>query len=281
MKKIISFLCLALLLHVSSVKAQTSIHTYTALAIDSSLFNFNTFFGKKILIVNTASYCGYTPQYSSLQQLYQNYHQYNFEILGFPCNDFGGQEPAKDSAINSFCTTNYGVTFKMMRKIAIVAGDTAPVYKWLQRIQLNGVSNANVGWNFNKFLINESGQWIVYHPSTVNPMDTAITNWIMKPSSVTAINKLQNTINSEIELTSANPTNSTINFLIKNPSASAYSFSLYSIDGKLIKNLITKTVVNAEKLNFNISDINSGIYFVKIQNGLAQKTIKIVVNTTF
>ena len=160
MKKIISFLCLALLLHVSSVKAQTSIHTYTALAIDSSLFNFNTFFGKKILIVNTASYCGYTPQYSSLQQLYQNYHQYNFEILGFPCNDFGGQEPAKDSAINSFCTTNYGVTFKMMRKIAIVAGDTAPVYKWLQRIQLNTVSNANVDWNFNKFLINESGHWI-------------------------------------------------------------------------------------------------------------------------
>ncbi len=281
MKKIISFFCLALLLNLNSVKAQTSLHTYTALAIDSSVFNFNTFFGKKILIVNTASYCGYTPQYSSLQQLYQNYHQYNFEILGFPCNDFGGQEPAKDSAINSFCTTNYGVTFKMMRKIAIVAGDTAPVYKWLQHIQLNGVSNANVGWNFNKFLINESGQWVAYHPSTLNPMDTAITNWIMKPSSVTAINKLNNTINSEIELISANPTNNTINFLVKNPLATAYSFNLYSIDGKLIKNLSTKIVVNAEKLNFNISDMNAGIYFVKIQNGSAQKTVKIIINSTF
>ncbi len=281
MKKTIPLFYIALLLNLSLVKAQTSLHTYTALAIDSSVFNFNTFFGKKILIVNTASYCGYTPQYSSLQQLYQNYHQYNFEILGFPCNDFGGQEPAKDSAINSFCTTNYGVTFKMMRKIAIVAGDTAPVYKWLQRIQLNGVSNANVGWNFNKFLINESGQWVAYHSSTTSPMDTAITNWIMKPSSVTAINKLNSTINSEIELISANPTNNTINFLVKNPLATAYSFNLYSIDGKLIKNLSTKILVDAEKLNFNVSDMNAGIYFVKIQNGSAQKTVKIIINSTF
>ena len=278
MKKTIFLLFCSLILNFSKIQAQSSLHTYTALAIDSSLINFSNYFGKKILIVNTASYCGYTPQYTDLQQLYQNYKQYNFEILGFPCNDFGAQEPGKDSLINSFCTTNYGVTFQMMRKIAIIAGDTAPVYKWLQKMQLNGVSNASVSWNFNKFLINECGQWVAYLPSTTNPLDTAITNWIMKPSCIlTGVNALQNNLNSNVELISENPSNQYISFLIKQPSNLPYVFNLYSIDGKLIRNLSTKISTNFEKLGFNISEINPGLYFIKIHNGEVQKTIKIIV----
>ena len=107
--------------------------------------------------------------------MYAKYSSKNFVIIGFPCNDFGGQEPGTGKEIKSFCAKNYGVTFQMMEKVSIA---TSPIYKWLTHKTENGVLEATVKWNFNKFLINEKGQLVKYLPSSVKPMDAEITNWI-------------------------------------------------------------------------------------------------------
>ncbi len=152
-----------------------SLHEFKVKTLEGKEFNFADLKGKKVLIVNTASECGYTPQYKDLQALYEKYSSMNFVIIGFPCNDFGGQEPGTGTEIKAFCTKNYGVTFPMMEKISIA---TSPVYKWLTSKAENGVLDATVKWNFNKFLIDEKGQLVKYLPSSVKPMDTEITNWI-------------------------------------------------------------------------------------------------------
>jgi glutathione peroxidase len=193
-----------------------SLHSYTANTIQGYPMTMGSFYGKKILLVNTASFCAYTPQFAKLQQLYSSYKYYNFEIIGFPCNDFGAQDPHSDSTINSFCTSNYNVTFQMMSKIEIISNDTAPIYKWLQRKNLNGVQDVSVSWNFHKFLINESGQWVAHYPSTTDPLDTAVTNWIMRPTSITVgVNELNKDLDF-VELVSPNPTSSIIELQSKN-----------------------------------------------------------------
>ena len=135
--------------------------------------------GKKILVVNVASECGYTPQYKELQWLYQNYKDSNFVILGFPCNDFNGQEPKGEKQIKSFCQKNYGVTFPLFAKIKIKGDDCEPLYKWLQKKEENGVQSNDVKWNFNKFMISEEGEWQGYLPSKILPNDRVIIDWIM------------------------------------------------------------------------------------------------------
>lgn len=152
-----------------------NLHSFQSKTLDGKDFNFNALKGKKVLIVNTASECGYTPQYKDLQALYVKYKSKNFEIIGFPCNDFGGQEPGTSATIQSFCEKNYGVTFQMMEKVSI---STSPIYKWLTHKSENGVLDATVKWNFNKFLIDEKGNLVKYLPSSVKPMDAEITNWI-------------------------------------------------------------------------------------------------------
>jgi glutathione peroxidase len=171
--------------------AQTaSLHSFRVKNIQGDSIDLSQYSGKRLMIVNTASYCGFTPQFTQLQQLYQAYQSYNFEILGFPCNDFGNQDPYSDSTINSFCTGNYNVSFPMMSRIAIASGDTSPVYRWLQRADLNGVSDAQVAWNFNKFLVDENGHWVQHLLSNVSPLDPMITNWIMQnPSSLPETSK--------------------------------------------------------------------------------------------
>ena len=208
MKKIftlLTFFCLAM---VGFSQTTLTFHNYSSESIIGDTIHFSQYYGKKVMVVNTASYCVYTPQYTDLETLYNQYQQYNFEIIGFPCNDFAQQDPHNDSTINQFCT-DYGVTFQMMSKIATISQDTAPVYKWLQRAALNGVSDAHVAWNFNKFLIDEAGHWVRHCLSTVNPMDTSITNWIMTPSVVSGISKNDWTDNL-IELKSPNPVSSSI-----------------------------------------------------------------------
>lgn len=152
-----------------------SLHDFNAKTLDGDEFNFANLKGKKVLIVNTASECGYTPQYKDLEALYEKYKANNFTIIGFPCNDFGGQEPGSSSDIKTFCTKNYGVTFQLMEKISIA---TSPIYQWLTSKKENGVLDAKVNWNFNKFLIDENGHVVKYLPSSVKPMDKEITNWI-------------------------------------------------------------------------------------------------------
>jgi glutathione peroxidase len=166
----------------SFAQCPESLHDFTVQTIDSVTFPLSSLAGKKVMVVNTASYCAYTPQYSDLQQLYATYGGPTFEIIGFPCNDFGNQEPGNDDQIDSFCVQNYGVTFQMMRKISITAPDTADVYKWLQLQSRNCVANEPVAWNFNKFLIDEAGNWVAHYSSPVSPLNQNIINWIISPN---------------------------------------------------------------------------------------------------
>lgn len=155
-----------------------SFYDFKVTDIDGKEFNLEKLRGMKVMVVNTASECGYTPQYKELEELYKKYKDKKFVIIGFPANNFGGQEPGADTTIKSFCTKNFGVTFPMMSKISVKGDDMAPLYKWLTDKIENGVSDATVKWNFNKFLIDEKGNWVAWKPSKITPMSEEITKWI-------------------------------------------------------------------------------------------------------
>ncbi len=155
-----------------------SIHGFKIASLDGGVLDFSQFKGKKILIVNTASECGYTPQYKALQQLYVE-HKDRLVVVGFPCNDFGGQEPGTSEVIQSFCQKNYGVTFPMAAKVSIT-NNPAPVYKWLTNKKENGVLDATIRWNFNKFLLDENGRLVAYFPSSVAPDDAELLEKVKK-----------------------------------------------------------------------------------------------------
>ncbi len=270
------YFCLLLTLVAINVSGQAPLtfHDYSAATIDHDTISLRQFYGKKVMVVNTASFCAYTPQFGGLEDLYSNYKQYGFEIIGFPCNDFGNQDPKSDSAINEFCTNNYSVTFQMMSKVRTVVQDTAPVYKWLQRADLNGVSNAHVAWNFNKFLIDEAGHWVRFYDQNTQPTDTAIVNWIVNtPSVVSGINETTNA--KLIELKSANP-GSVINLAVSASMAEALTIGLFSTDGKLVANLYQGRADAGQIINYNAGSLNAGIYLIKVTSAKAQQTLKYV-----
>ncbi len=135
------------------------------------------FKGRKMLIVNVASECGYTPQYSALQELYENFSD-QLVIIGFPSNDFGGQEPGTNEQIQAFCSRRFGVTFPLAAKVNIKGPEQHPVFRWLTRRTENGVLDSEVHWNFTKFLISPTGRLEAVLPSSVHPLDPQILNWI-------------------------------------------------------------------------------------------------------
>jgi len=151
-----------------------SIHQFKVASLDGGTIDFATFKGKKILVVNTASECGYTPQYKELQALYEKYKE-KLVVVGFPANNFGGQEPGSNTEIKSFCELNYGVKFPMAAKISVSGDDMSAVYKWLTSKAQNAVLDAEIKWNFNKFLLDENGYMLEYYPSKVTPMSAEIT----------------------------------------------------------------------------------------------------------
>ena len=151
-----------------------SIYDFKVTALNGDTIDFADFRGKKILIVNTASKCGFTPQYEGLEQLYQKYKD-RLVVIGFPCNNFLSQEPGSNEKIKAFCTKNYGVSFPMAAKISVKGKNIAPIYKWLCNKSENGVMDAKISWNFNKFLLDENGHMIEYYPSKVTPMSGEIT----------------------------------------------------------------------------------------------------------
>jgi len=167
----------ALALNITTPMEVTSFYDLSATTIDGNAFDFSQLKGKRVLIVNTASKCGYTPQYEGLQELHNTYGGKEFIILGFPSNDFGFQEPGSEEKIADFCEKNYGVTFQMMSKVKTSARSGHAVYQWLCNASQNGVSDANVSWNFNKFLIDENGHWIAHHPSRTSPKSAEITSF--------------------------------------------------------------------------------------------------------
>lgn len=155
-----------------------SFHDLSATDINGQPVSLSTFKGKKVLVVNTASECGYTRQYAQLQELYETYKDQGLVVVGFPCNDFGGQEPGTEAEIASFCQKNYGVRFPMMSKVSVKGKDVHPVYQWLTSKEQNGVLDATVKWNFHKFLIDEEGRLVAAHPSGVTPLDEKIVSWV-------------------------------------------------------------------------------------------------------
>lgn len=151
----------------------SSVHQFKVKSLDGGTINFADFKGKKILIVNTASECGFTPQYKDLEALYEKYKD-RLVIVGFPANNFGAQEPGTNAEIKTFCQKNYGVTFPMAEKISVKGDDTAPIYQWLTHKSQNGVLDAEIKWNFNKFLLDEKGHIIAKFDSKVEPMSDEI-----------------------------------------------------------------------------------------------------------
>lgn len=160
--------------------SKPTIYNCEANDIDGQAFNFEKYRGYKILIVNTASKCGYTPQYEELQQLYKTFSRSKFVIVAFPSNDFGEQEPGENQDIKAFCTKNYGVTFPVMEKVSVKGKNMCSVYQFLTQKRKNGVMDSTVDWNFQKYLINENGELEKVLPSKVRPMDEQIVEWVKK-----------------------------------------------------------------------------------------------------
>lgn len=150
-----------------------SIYDFKVESLDGGIIDFADFKGKKILIVNTASKCGFTPQYEELETLYKKYKD-RLVIVGFPANNFFSQEPGTNADIEQFCKKNYGVSFPMAAKISVKGTSIAPIYSWLTNKSENGIMNAKVSWNFNKFLLDEHGKLIGHFKSKVKPMSEEI-----------------------------------------------------------------------------------------------------------
>lgn len=144
---------------------------------EQDTIDFADFKGKKVLLVNVASKCGYTPQYEGLQKLYETYGD-SLIVIGFPCNQFMGQEPGSNDEIAEFCSLNYGVKFPLSTKINVKGSDIHPVYAWLTQKDLNGRGDYSVSWNFNKFVIDENGELLGHFGSNVKPFDTELLDLI-------------------------------------------------------------------------------------------------------
>jgi glutathione peroxidase len=163
---------------IATSMTKETIYQFKVQDLSGDEFDFATLKGKRIIIVNTASECGLTPQYEQLQAVYNQYKDQNLVIVGFPANNFGSQEPGSNAQIASFCQKNYGVTFPMMAKISVKGNDMHPVYQFLTQKTKNGLEDSSVQWNFQKYLINSNGELEkVIAPSTL-PTDAEIINWI-------------------------------------------------------------------------------------------------------
>jgi glutathione peroxidase len=173
---IIVFALFGLLCTINPEKTQ-SVHDFTVETIDGQEVNLSMYKGKKLLIVNTASKCGFTPQYEDLQKLHELYGD-KVLVLGFPSNDFMGQEPGTNAEIAAFCQSNYGVTFPMFAKVNVKGKDQHPLFQWLSDEALNGWNDKSPSWNFCKYLVDEEGQLVGFYKSRINPLDEEILNAI-------------------------------------------------------------------------------------------------------
>lgn len=178
--KIKASLTFALLFITTMIIQAQSFYDLKAKTIDGKDFNFSDLKGKKVMVVNTASKCGFTYQYENLEKVYKEYKDKGFVIIGFPANNFGKQEPGTNDEIKEFCTKNYGVSFPMMQKISVKGDDMDPVYHWLTEKKLNGKMDSSVKWNFQKYLIDENGNLVDVVYSREEPTSDKIVSWIDK-----------------------------------------------------------------------------------------------------
>jgi glutathione peroxidase len=167
------------MLSANSFSQQKSFYDFRAKTLEGKDFDFSTLKGKKVMVVNTASKCGNTPQYKQLEALYEQYKD-ELVIIGFPANNFGSQEPGTNDEIRKFCTDNYNVTFPMMQKISVKGNDMDPIYKWLTNKSMNGVMDSDVKWNFQKYLIDEDGKLVAIIEPKEKPDSEKILAWLSK-----------------------------------------------------------------------------------------------------
>jgi len=178
MQKLILSCCLCLLMGIGLNAQEMNFHSFTVKDIQGQDFALNQFKGKKVMVVNTASECGLTPQYEILEEVYQQYGGENFVIVAFPANNFGAQEPGSNDDIQAFCKKNYGVTFPLMSKISVKGDDQHEVYQWLTQKGKNGVEDTEVQWNFQKYLIDEEGNYVKKIDPQESPAADEILQWI-------------------------------------------------------------------------------------------------------
>ncbi|MCK9168586.1 MAG: glutathione peroxidase [Bacteroidales bacterium] len=161
-----------------TASSQSSFYDFTVKTITGEPFPLNQLKGKKVMVVNTASKCGLTPQYEGLEALYKKYQDKNFVIIGFPANNFMHQEPGTNEEIAEFCSINYGVTFPMMEKISVKGDDMHPLYQWLTEKTQNGVEDSQIKWNFQKYLIDEKGQLVKVVAPQKKPDSDEVLSWL-------------------------------------------------------------------------------------------------------
>ena len=174
--KLITLIAMMALMAFVPAKMESA-HNFKVKAIDGGMIDLAAYKGKKILVVNTASKCGYTRQYAGLEELYKKYRT-KLVVIGFPANNFGGQEPGSNEEIKEFCTSKFDVSFPMASKVSVKGADIDPLFKWLTNKSENGVLDANISWNFNKFLLDENGKLLQHFASNVEPMSEAITKYL-------------------------------------------------------------------------------------------------------
>lgn len=166
------------LISITMISQSKNLYSFKVKDIDGKEFDLSSLKGKKVLVVNVASKCGLTPQYEKLQELYEKYKDNNFVVIGFPANNFKGQEPGTNEEIKTFCTLTYNVSFPMMSKIDVVGENKAPLYAWLTEKSQNGKLDAEVQWNFQKFMVDESGNLVDFAAPREDPFSDKIIKWI-------------------------------------------------------------------------------------------------------
>jgi glutathione peroxidase len=176
----LNLLILSLLISFQIMGQKKTLYDFKAITIDGRELDFSTLKGKKVLIVNIATECSLAPQLKTLQELYEEYGGDDFEIIGFPCNDFGKQEPGENKEIYEVCTKNYELTFQLMEKISIKGDNPHPIYKWLTSSKENGTLDAKVTWNYQKFLIDENGKVVDSTSPISSPKSNRIMEWLME-----------------------------------------------------------------------------------------------------
>ena len=178
MKKLKSFaLLFSLIIPLTGFSQTDGFYSFKVKTLEGNDFDLSSLKGKKVMVVNTASKCGYTPQYKDLQELYEQYGQ-NLVIIGFPANNFGNQEPGTALEIRQFCTDKFDVTFPMMEKISVKGKDIHPLYQWLTSKEKNGVMDSDVKWNFQKYLIDENGKLVDVLFSKEKPGSEKVIKWL-------------------------------------------------------------------------------------------------------
>jgi len=169
-----------LLLGISAMAAEKTIYDFTLSSIDGQPTPLSFFKGKVVLLVNVASRCGFTPQYTALEAVYEKYKDRGFVIVGIPANNFGGQEPGTNQEIKAFCSAKYHVTFPMMAKVSVKGSDMTPLYQFLTDKSLHPDTGGEIGWNFTKFLAGPDGKVIARFDSAVEPDSPQVTGAIEK-----------------------------------------------------------------------------------------------------